>query len=138
MPDRLRDFASWYLAEPRWPIAMPADSLRVLDGWSELILYRDGDYQVELVTVKPDYVIPPHRHPHIASYEYQVVGDSTVHIGGRPLPSVPREGAGIRRCCSLPRNMLHGGVTPTGGVFLTLQRFHGLAPTFASDDWLPG
>lgn len=42
---------------------------------SGCVLYRDGQYQVQLFIVKPNSEIPPHIHPNVDSYEVYLSGD---------------------------------------------------------------
>jgi hypothetical protein len=141
MFDRLRSFAEWYLAEVdagRWPVARPSDCLRITPGWSEFIIYRHPSqpYQVAQVIVRPDFEVPQHRHPNMSSLDLRLCGDSSTVIGGRPQPSLPRATEGLRRAVPIRRNAAHGGVTPSGAAFLTIQRWHDCTPGFASEDWI--
>jgi hypothetical protein len=134
----LRDFAAWYLGGPSWPIAMPSAPLRLHPGGSELVLYRDGTtFQAELIIIRPDFPVPPHRHPHVDALDVNLSGDNRVVIAGRTMPLLsPDECAHpFARRIPVPRNVLHEGETATGSAYLSLQRWHGGRIGFITDDW---
>jgi hypothetical protein len=140
MPDRLRDFARWYLTEVdagHWPVCMPSDPLRIHGGGSELILFRDAaGHQVELVQVAPNLPIPAHSHRRFASYDLRLCGDRATMVAGRLQPSLPRATDGLRRAVPLPRGCVHGGQALTPGSFLSLQKWYEGPIGFGTDDWI--
>ena len=72
--DDLEAFLHWWLANR--PMNTP-------DNWALVhqkdthgtVLYRQGQYQVEMFTVEPNSEIVPHVHPNVDSFEVYIGGD---------------------------------------------------------------
>jgi len=107
------------------------------------LLYREGEFQVQMFTVPPDYVIPSHTHPNIDSFEVYVSGqirfshrgqfvfESLETVHGRDPSSYA-----WRMLRVLPEDP-HGAVSgPQGARFISIQRWlNGVLPTCVSADY---
>ena len=107
------------------------------------LLYRAGEFQVQMFTVPPDYVIPGHTHPNIDSFEVYVSGQIRFSHRGRfvfeSLETVHgRDPSSYvwRMLRVLPED-LHGAVSgPQGARFISIQRWlNGVLPTCVSADY---
>ena len=142
--DRLHQFACRYLEDhpvsggmpvhgPVWSIAAVQSNL----------LYRDGEFQVQIFTVPPNYVIPGHLHPNVDSFEVYVSGQIKFSHRGRfvfeSLETVHgRDPASYawRMLRVLPQDR-HGAVSgPQGARFISIQRWlNGMPPACVSTDY---
>lgn len=104
-------------------------------GWMEVTLYREGCYQIVLVVLLPNAVVPGHRHDHVDSAELWLGGDGFAvvdRIGTLPLTV----------CEHMSKNLIwvragahhEGRAGASGAVFLSFQKWS-IAPGFISDDW---
>lgn len=93
-----------------------------------IVVFRDPPFQAQLVILKPNGVLPSHRHPNVDSYELPVAGDGHLEINGRerrlPIRIRPQD--------------FHGGrAGPEGFMFLSVQRWeNGIPPTDVGTDWI--
>jgi len=129
--DDLERFKDWWLTNR--PINTPPDSKLVyVADTNGLVLYREGQYQVELFSVKPNSTIKPHVHPNVDSYEVYIAGDIVFTCDG--LDYAQKElGATIR----VRPDSWHSGIFGNrGGVFLSIQKWgNDVHPKFVGDDW---
>lgn len=59
----IEDFAAWYKGHG-CPLRIPEDArIHMTDVTLSIIVFRQGDYQVELYMVHPNIKIPHHSHP---------------------------------------------------------------------------
>jgi hypothetical protein len=65
MWNTLKEFVDWYI-ENKYPLRPPFDSgVYVTDFSNSFILYREGQYQVELYLIKPGTLPADHSHPNV-------------------------------------------------------------------------
>lgn len=109
------------------------------------VIYREGIFQVERVTMAPNAVVRAHRHPNIDAYEQHVSG-SLAFIANNDPARVNRILERIRTrsakdldgICFLVRSAdWHGAKAgPEGACFLSVQKWTGDVPvTAAGVDW---
>lgn len=105
------------------------------DLWSEFILFREGEFQVELITFRPGSVVPRHCHLRSDSCDLWLGGPgSEFEIGGRAGPSEAR-GALAANLVAVPAGVWHGGHAGIlGAAYLSFQKWDG-EPDFISRDW---
>lgn len=105
------------------------------DLWSEFVLFREGSFQVELITFRPGAEVPRHRHLRAESYDLWLGGPgSSFEIGGCEGPHESR-GALVANLVAVPAGVWHGGAAgPQGAAYLSFQRWQG-APDFITTDW---
>jgi quercetin dioxygenase-like cupin family protein len=129
--DDLEVFLHWWLNAR--PINTPADNALIYQKDTHgVVLYRQGQYQVELFTVEPNSEIVPHIHPNVDSYEVFVGGDIKFICDGVEYAE-HKLGMPIR----VKPNSWHGGkFGKRGGCFLSVQKWlNGVSPTFVGNDW---
>ena len=133
MKAELKAFARQYM-RGEVPMKVPADAVRMLVNSTEVVLYRDGQFQVELITLRKGCTVPPHTHPNIDTYEVVLSGDpaAVVSVGKRRHTSRL-----ISTIAPVPSGVVHGAVMGPDFdmAFLSIQQWHGKAPTFITDDW---
>lgn len=118
-------------------------------------LFRQGQYQVELVMLLPNAPAWPgeHRHPNIDSYEVAVDDDNAPgftlngevfenpHFCVRVLLGADQGGLPVYKLCPVLRlkpTDWHGTVPrgAKGGVLMSVQRWKdGVSPTSVGKDW---
>ena len=130
--DALDHFFSWYVQNN--PVKPPlGEIIKFDDRVTESILYRHGQFQVQMCTVAPGSELPDHIHPEVDSYELYISGDICFRRDGEPwYPQNP----GKDTLRILP-NSSHGGTFgDRGGVFLSIQYWqNGVDPDFISNHW---
>lgn len=129
--DDLEAFLQWWLAVR--PINTPPDNTLIYQKDTHgVVLYRQGQYQVELFTVEPNSEIVPHIHPNVDSFEVFVSGDIQFMRDGVVFDQTTL-GDQIR----VKPHSWHGGLFgKRGGCFLSVQKWlNGVQPTFVGDDW---
>lgn len=97
------------------------------------LLYTDPPYQVERVYLKPDIVVPLHRHPHIDSWEFFLEGGGIAQLGHAKVDGKTAK----YKLFYIPHTMWHGVNTNSEGAsFISIQ--HWLRPeiTSVSEDWI--
>lgn len=141
----LKEFAEWYwytaekghALRPRVQLPLH-NQVKVSEGSHELILFREGQYQAELITLYANREVQPHRHPDVASVDVHLCGTGEAYIAGRLMPPAHLEGHPLstRRRLTIPRNVEHWGRSETNVVVLSLQKWYdGVTPTFITDNW---
>ena len=106
-------------------------------GSHEFIVFRDGQFQVEQVTLFPGYPVPPHCHPDVDSIECHLTGTGSAEVGRFRLPAVPnyRVRHSVRRL-RIPAGVFHSGEAHSVTVALSFQLWReGVAPGFITDNW---
>jgi hypothetical protein len=82
MWNNLEEFANWY-KEKGFPIRPPfEDPIYITDISYSYVLFREGQYQVELYLIKPDSETPDHSHPGIENIIMVWGGDLHTRING--------------------------------------------------------
>lgn len=78
----LEEFVNWYKAEG-FPIRPPfEDPIYITEMSYSFVLYREGQYQVELYLIKPDSESPDHKHPHVENIIMVWGGDANTRVDG--------------------------------------------------------
>jgi quercetin dioxygenase-like cupin family protein len=130
--DVLEQFLQWWLHNR--VICPPlTDSLVHVKDTHGVVLYREGQFQVELFNVKPNCEIVPHIHPNVDSFEVFLSGD--IHFMCDDVWSYEQKlGESITR---VKPDSWHGGLFgEKGGCFLSVQHWlNGVQPTFVGNDW---
>ncbi len=108
-------------------------------GSHEWVLFREGQYQVEQVTLLPWFQVPPHSHPNVDTYECHLTGSGQAWIGETHLPyalDYDKHPPRTRRLL-IPAGVPHWGMADTVVVALSFQYWYkGVSPTFITDDWV--
>lgn len=126
--DDLHDFAETVHARMREYAVMPAFFPREYGTVKTGLVGRASPYQIELVSVLPGTVIPPHRHPDVDSIDILVSGDILIDVDGVTIAadySSERRaeflyGKGLR----ISSDAMHGGIAGNqGAFFLSCQRW---------------
>ena len=132
--DDLYAFATWWMNTKTFlpPIENNVSKDDKLTG---TVLYRDGQYQVELFTIKSKTKSEMHVHPNVDSYEIYVSGDINFVINGENFNCI--EGDVIPSLTRIYPHYLHTGETfEKGGSFLSIQKWlNGVSPTSVTIDW---
>jgi mannose-6-phosphate isomerase-like protein (cupin superfamily) len=130
--DELESFLNWWMAN-RYINTPQDNSLTYEKDTHGVVLYRDGQFQVELFNVKPNSEIVPHIHPNVDSFEVFLGGD--IHFMCDGVWSYEQKlGESITR---VKPDSWHGGLFgERGGCFLSVQHWlNGVPPTFVGNDW---
>ena len=99
------------------------------------VLYRDGQYQVQLFIVQPNCIIEPHIHPNVDSFEVYLSGDIEFSVGGITIDQTAMESQRVLRV--LPDEFHGGKFGERGGVFLSVQKWlDGYEPTSVGYNWV--
>jgi hypothetical protein len=115
------------------PIEPPLEDMLDFSGnLSGLVLYRSGQYQVQLFIIKEDAIIKAHCHPNVDSYEVTVSGKVAFEVNGfrhedRALWDHVRV---------LPDAMHTAYIGKGGGAFISVQKWlNGVKPSSVGWDW---
>ena len=108
------------------------DSITHAGVLSGVVLYRRGQFQVQLFILPPFTEIDLHTHPNVDSYEVFVSGDIDFICDG-VLHNENSLGSSIR----VGPNCVHGGKFGyNGGCFLSIQKWlNDVPPTSVGYDW---
>ena len=129
--DDLFAFASWWMATKA--LNPPVDNITEDENYSGVVLYRDGQYQVELFTIKKEAVGISHVHPNVDSYECYVNGEIDFVISGQLYST--KEGD-VGQLTRIHPWDWHTGDSKVGGSFLSIQKWlNGVSPTSVTLDW---
>jgi hypothetical protein len=145
----LASFARWFLSQPFSSIRPQHNGVRFFQtsgGWvSGIVLFRDGQFQVELFCGSGAGYFPEHKHPNVDSIEVHLCGEIAFTINGvqmfraGEISQVLDDGSSSisgKRVRVRP-GVSHGAtVGSTGGAFLSIQRWReGVTPTSVGLDW---
>jgi hypothetical protein len=115
------------------PLRPPLDNALDFSGsLSGLVLYRSGQYQVQLFLLRENCIIKPHCHPNCDSYELAVSGKVAFEVNGfrhedRALWDAIRV---------LPADQHTAYVGAGGGAFISIQHWlNNTQPTSVGWDW---
>jgi hypothetical protein len=82
--DVLEEFLQWFLAKAPCIGMVPFhEAVGSVEGVTKILLYRRGEFQVQLFAVPPNYIIPEHIHPNVDSFEVYVGGQINFSHGGK-------------------------------------------------------
>ena len=133
-----RAFARWMLRDVHRLISQidPSRTRIFKDIATEVILFRESCWQVELITVYPNAVVAQHRHMHVESTELPLGGGVIIgDIDGEKLKPFHRETL-FANLIRIPAGVWHGGRAGQNGVvWLSFQKWIVLPPTWITDDW---
>lgn len=144
--DSLTNFLFWFL-NSRIGIINNFSGIIAHEGVVTIPIYRNGQFQVEMVTILPNR--PPwpgeHRHPHVDSYEVGLPGIAFTKNGKElaqaelivPVQLGP-ETFVVCGCIRLFPTDFHGiKDTPQGGLIMSVQKWEdGTTPTSVGNDWI--
>jgi hypothetical protein len=143
--DELETFCVNFLKKAPVIGAVPfAGAVSTIENVTSILLYRKGQFQVQMFAVPEGTVIPEHTHPNVDSIEVYVGGNIRFSHSGKyvyredelfenPAGLASRRGLTIR----VRPNDLHGGTFgPGGGVFLSVQHWlNGVKPHCVAADY---
>jgi len=132
----LRRYARTMLADNRLALAPSLDGVQSTADWTEATLHTAGEYQTQLIVLRPGTHVPRHRHLRCDSLDVALCGNGQVQIGAYAAGfGAGRRGPLAANLVHVPRGEWHGGeVGHAGMVFLSFQHWIG-PPGFISDDW---
>lgn len=140
-PD-LRAFMAQYFATDAIKVRPPQENILLYRGVTSVVLYREGQFQVELIVVEPGVHIPLHCHDDVESFEVAFSGGINLEIDGKAASAIrePRANGMMRdfgRYVPIPSDAPHGGTAgPQGACFLSVQRWRdGVPPTHVGLNW---
>ena len=132
--DELTAFTHWWLATR--PLYPSGEVVRVYQNMAATTLYKQGQYQVQLLSAKPNSYTPSHIHPNIDSYEIFVSGDLVFIIDGKRYEPQKNMESGMPTRI-YPHYWHEGWSGPEGGSFLSIQKWlNGAPPSCVGVDWL--
>ncbi len=100
----------------------------------EGVLYRSGEWQVELVALMPGAVVPKHRHMRVDSVDLALGGDGVVVVGNREMRQ-QRRGRAEANLLRIGKGAWHEGAAgENGALYLSFQQWDG-NPGLISEDW---
>jgi hypothetical protein len=141
--DELSTFMHRFFAE-RPLLQPPSDNFVAIysPGVFGSVLYREGQFQVELFMVTPNFHIPPHAHDNVDSYEVQLQGMSFYHeVAEQLIPEhkeiyddiASKTGSFIR---VKPDHLHWADAGKEGGMFISVQHWlNGVKPSSVGKDW---
>lgn len=140
--DELEAFTSWFM-QTQAPIpSMPMDGMTRVGEFSGIVLYRQGQYQVQLWLCDPNSEIPDHSHPNVDSIQVYVGGEVYLRLNGQPIITAEdmrvANNVHIKRGFSLrvrPSDNHSATIGPSGGAFMTFQKWLVGTPTSVEMDW---
>lgn len=116
-----------------------------------VLLCRDKEFQVQMICVPPNYIIPEHVHPNIDSYEVGVGGGMCFSRNGKWITNetIDHHGKNIRwdgpgalnkkrgSSIRVRPSDVHGGMFgDEGAVFLSVQHWlNGVEPSCVGSDY---
>lgn len=148
--DSLEDFLHWFLISGpsigRVPFNNPITYTKFGDKTTTSITwYRSGPFQVQLIIIEPDTIIPEHKHPNMDSFEVYSGGKINFYLNGKLETEdwklldikgdevAPNRGNFIR----VRPDSMHGGIFgPGGSIFFSVQKWlNGVSPKDVTQDW---
>lgn len=105
-------------------------------GAIEVILFRESCWQIEIIAGMPGGSAPRHKHMHVDSCELGIGGWVLAEIGQHEVTRKVR-GELTANLIGVPAGQWHGGAAgPDGVMWISFQRWHDMAPTWITDDWI--
>lgn len=132
--DELEKFARWFLDKSSVIGMVPfAGAVDHIEGVTSVLMYRHGQFQVQMFVVPPHTVIPEHTHPDVDNIQVYMGGNIQFSVGGRfvSLAENVAPDAGQLGLAKLRGKMFrvkpsdpHGAfIGEGGGVFLAIQQW---------------
>lgn len=144
--DQLENFLIWFLlvAPPIGMIPLN-DAVNDIEDVRSVLWYRNGQYQIQMFVVPPNYIIPEHTHPNVDSFELYLGGQARFSLNGKftiteeEITNPDNLGLCVKRGSIIrvrPKDV-HGGVFgPSGGVFMSIQQWlNGVEPHCVALDY---
>jgi hypothetical protein len=131
----LRAFARYMLRDGR--LQMPTELCRMhFDGRAfQLVMFRDGPWQLELVTLMPNIVVPRHSHPNVSTFGIYLGGSGALDSSEYIERQINKLRSGTMLGVTTPAGEEHGGsVGPDGLCFLSFQQWS-VEPSMLHEDW---
>lgn len=120
-------FAVWWLRNT--PVAPPADCVNHFGGFTAMTLYRDGQFQVQMITATKRTEVPHHTHPNVDSLEKLISGDLELNVA--------RENSYRRGFLEIRNDDDHWGAMKDAGAFYSFQKWRNdVRPTSIHLDWM--
>lgn len=129
----IEEFKDFWLENK--PFSMTPDVYSRVAGNTGAVLFRDGQFQVQLFLGDPNTEITDHIHPNVDSFEVYLGGDFKFRIHGNYLTQ--DEILAQQFIQRVKPNDWHGGsVGPNGGAFISIQYWlNDIKPTSVHHDW---
>lgn len=147
----LDSFTLWWL-ETRTFRPPLENSIDVNGKLHAVVLFREGPWQVQLISVAPNSLIVEHRHPNVDTYEIFFSGNHVLVMNGKQLYTIEDydklEAMSFEEYYKIPYGFgLATRIAPKdwhrvefgskGGSFLSIQKWlYGVEPTSVGYDWL--
>lgn len=147
--DELERFLNWYLSEMDVLSAVPfSGAVSKIENVTGVLMYRQGQFQVQMFCAPEGTIIPEHTHPNVDSYEVYVGGNiKFTHRGKWVVADNELKPKGDLNTAHLRGFVIrvkpddpHGGVFGEGGgVFLSVQHWlNGVKPHCVAADYVGG
>jgi len=139
----LAEFMARYFTGDSIRLKPPANNvLADARGVVSIVLFREGQFQVEMIVLPPNINVPPHYHDDVDSFEVGISGSQEFFIAGVQSGFLrePRANGMSRdfgRFVPIRSDAFHGARTgPHGATFLSVQRWRdGVTPTHVGLNW---
>lgn len=144
--DELEAFAAWFM-QTQGPLPIvPLGGMTRVGEFSGIVLCRQGQYQCQLWLCDPGSEIPNHSHPNVDSIQVYVGGEVYLRLNGQPVITAemiaddkwnalevhPKRGFSLR---VRPSDNHGATIGPSGGAFMTFQKWLVGTPTSVEMDW---
>lgn len=146
MFDELAMFAQWYMSQ-NWNIPMcPMEGYQQVGPFTGLILFREGQFQVQMWLCPPGAEAKEHFHRNVDTIQIYLSGEIWIQVNGawhaqpdQPFGTLPDGTCSARghwaRVRPYERHLFKIG--PKGGAFLTIERWvGGVTPGKMEEDWV--
>jgi hypothetical protein len=140
----VEEFAKWWLSHGctiRPPFKNPVFTTDIAYS---LVLFREGQYQVELYICKPNTSSPNHHHPGVDSFFVYLGGNLEISFDGvltQSLRDLQKEGPNGRhfllgQFITHPSSTGHSlEVFDEGGAFLSFEKWNTQEPSSVTVNW---
>ncbi len=141
--DNITQFMEMWLSWTHRGVKPPIDALMSVGGNRGIVLFRDGNFQVQLFICDPNTEIPDHGHPNIRGFAMYLSGDLYFRRNGEftitPELIAETEAKGKTLLGLIGRinpGETHGAtVGPRGAAFLAIEEWITGEPTSVHLDW---
>lgn len=125
----LDEFKDWWLRNRK--LRPPVDAVKSYPNINSVVLYRKGQFQVQMIVSGPGALAVEHSHPNVSSYELAMAGEGDITINGKTWNT-----RNSKEEVYITANMPHSGTAgPCGGIFLSIQKWaDGVTPTCVGMD----